>query len=47
MILDTCTATATTANEGQDADKLQEKEDSYPICEPEGHRLLGGKGPAR
>ena len=36
-----------TANEGQDADKLQEKEDSYPICEPEGHRLLGCKSPAR
>ena len=35
MLLDTCTATATTAKEGQDADKLQEKEVSYPIGEPE------------
>ena len=41
MLLDACTATATTANEEQEADKLQGDEDSYPICEPEGHRLQG------
>ena len=35
MLLDTCTATVTSAKEGQEADKLQEKEDEYPICEPE------------
>ena len=44
MLLDACTATATTAKEGQDAHKLQEKADSYPIC---GSRLQGGEGPAR
>ena len=43
MLLDTCTATATTAKEGQDTDKLQEKEDSYPICEPEGPPPRGCK----
>ena len=46
MLLYTCAATATTANEGQDADKLPEQEMSYPICEPEGHRLSGGADPA-
>ena len=40
MLLDTCTATATTANEGQE---LQEKEDSCPICETEGPRLKGDR----
>ena len=48
MLLDTCSATATTANDGQDADKkIGDSGDSYPICEPEGHRLQGGKGPPR
>ena len=45
MLLDTCTATATTAKEGQDAE--QEKEESYPTREPERPRLQGGEGPAR
>ena len=52
MLLDTCSATATTAEEGQEADKradnlVQENSKSYPICKPEGHRLQGGKGPPK
>ena len=39
VLLDTCTATATTANEGQDAEKPEE---SYPIRKPDGPRLQGG-----
>ena len=48
MLLETCSATATTANDGQDADKqVEDNEEGYPICKPEGHRLQGGKGPPR
>ena len=50
MLLDTCSATATTANEGREADnrahnQVEDNNVSYPICKPEGHRLRGGRGP--
>ena len=48
MLLDTCSAPATTANDGQDADKQTGASgNGYPTCKPEGHRLQGGKGPPR
>ena len=47
MLLDTCTATATTANEGQDADNLREKEDSYQSVNRKGPDSKAGEGPAR
>ena len=48
MLLDTCSGTATTAKEGQEADKrVEDNAESYPICKPEGHRLQGGKRPPR
>ena len=49
MLLDTCSAAATTANGGREAenrtDNVEDNDESYPVCKPEGHRLQGGKGP--
>ena len=52
MLLDSsCSAAATTATEGREADnrrdKVEDNDEGYPICKPEGHRLQGGKGPPR
>ena len=27
--------------------QVEDNDESYPICKPEGHRLQGGKGPPR
>ena len=48
MLVHSCSATATTAIEGrraEDEDTLENSDKGYPICQPEGHRLQGGKGP--
>ena len=47
MLIQACSAAATTATEGREAEvqtvKLQDDEESYPICKPD--RLQAGKGP--
>ena len=48
MLIQACSAAATTATEGREAEvqtvKLRDDEESYPICKPEKYRLQGGKG---
>ena len=50
MLLHSCSAAATTAIEGrraEDEDTRENSDKGYLICQPEGHRIQGGKGPPR
>ena len=50
MLLHSCSAAATTATDGrraEDEDTRENSDKGYPICQPEGHRIQGKKGPPR